>query len=79
MSKNSRHCPKCNNNSFTKSKSEPFYDIGKPKAISITYWKCQICKYEEIELKEFFEPELLSLLKGKSCFHVKNLDSKIKK
>jgi hypothetical protein len=26
------------------------------------------------ERKELFEPELLALLKGKSCFHVKRLD-----
>ena len=30
--------------------------------------------YAEPERKEIFPPELLSLLKGKSCFHVKRLD-----
>jgi len=30
--------------------------------------------YAEPELKKVFEPELLSLLKGKSCFHIKKLD-----
>jgi hypothetical protein len=33
--------------------------------------------YTETSLKEVFEPELLSLLKGKSCFHIKNLDEKL--
>jgi len=27
--------------------------------------------YTTTHLKDFFEPELLSLLKGKSCFHIK--------
>ena len=35
--------------------------------------------YTDTKLKDFFEPELLSLLKGKSCFHIKKLDSKLKK
>lgn len=30
--------------------------------------------YAESELKSVFKPELLRLLKGKSCFHVKKLD-----
>lgn len=30
--------------------------------------------YTHAEAKALFEPELLSLLKGKSCFHVKRLD-----
>jgi hypothetical protein len=30
--------------------------------------------YTETDLKSVFEPELLSLLKGKSCFHLKKLD-----
>jgi hypothetical protein len=30
--------------------------------------------YAEPERKELFDPELLALLKGKSCFHVKRLD-----
>lgn len=29
--------------------------------------------YAETELKTVFQPELLSLLKGKSCFHIKRL------
>ncbi len=29
--------------------------------------------YVDSELAEFFKPELLSLLKGKSCFHIKEL------
>ena len=33
--------------------------------------------YAEPELKQVFEPELLSLLKGKSCFHVKKLDERL--
>ena len=33
--------------------------------------------YVETEAKEFFEPELLALLKGKSCFHVKRLDDEL--
>lgn len=35
--------------------------------------------YADTKLKDFFGPELLSLLKGKSCFHVKKLDPKLKK
>ena len=30
--------------------------------------------YAEPEMKAVFAPELLALLKGKSCFHVKKLD-----
>jgi len=30
--------------------------------------------YIEAEMKQVFPPELLRLLKGKSCFHVKNLN-----
>ena len=30
--------------------------------------------YSDVEMKEFFQPELLSRLKGKSCFHIKKLD-----
>lgn len=35
--------------------------------------------YAEQELKKFFKPELLSLLKGKSCFHIKELNPKLEK
>ena len=31
--------------------------------------------YVEDELKTIFQPELLRLLKGKSCFHIKKLDA----
>jgi hypothetical protein len=31
--------------------------------------------YAEPEIKEFFKAELLSRLKGKSCFHIHKLDS----
>lgn len=30
--------------------------------------------YAEPEVKEMFQPELISLLKGKSCFHIKKLE-----
>ena len=30
--------------------------------------------YSDVEMKDFFKPELLSRLKGKSCFHIKKLD-----
>ena len=33
--------------------------------------------YTTPEMKGFFAPELLSLLKGKSCFHIKKLDRKL--
>lgn len=33
--------------------------------------------YTDTELKEVFKPELMSLLKGKSCFHVKKLDKEL--
>ncbi|WP_316506574.1 hypothetical protein [Nitrosopumilus sp.] len=35
--------------------------------------------YTDTKLKDFFEPELLSMLRGKSCFHIKKLDFKIKR
>ena len=35
--------------------------------------------YAKSALKKFFKPELLKLLKGKSCFHIKKLDSKLEK
>ena len=35
--------------------------------------------YAETKLATVFEPELLALLKGKSCFHVKKLDEHILK
>jgi len=34
--------------------------------------------YTDTELKEVFKPELLKLLKGKSCFHIKKLDSNLR-
>jgi hypothetical protein len=33
--------------------------------------------YTNIELKDVFKPELLKLLKGKSCFHVKKTSPEI--
>ena len=33
--------------------------------------------YADSELKDVFDPELLKLLKGKSCFHIKELDAKL--
>lgn len=30
--------------------------------------------YEEPDMKKVFDPALLKLLKGKSCFHIKKLD-----
>ena len=33
--------------------------------------------YAEESLKEFFPERLLKLLKGKSCFHVKELDEEL--
>lgn len=33
--------------------------------------------YIDTELKAMFKPELLKLLKGKSCFHIKSVDSEI--
>ena len=33
--------------------------------------------YTNIQLKKTFNPELLKLLKGKSCFHVKVLDESL--
>jgi len=35
--------------------------------------------YVDISLKEVFKPELLNLLKGKSCFHIKSFDDKLEK
>jgi hypothetical protein len=33
--------------------------------------------YSDAEVKGFFKPELLSCLKGKSCFHIKKLDGEL--
>lgn len=33
--------------------------------------------YVDTKLKDIFKPELLSLLKGKSCFYIKKLDKKL--
>ena len=33
--------------------------------------------YTDTDLKDVFKPELLKLLKGKSCFHIKNLDDEL--
>src|SRR5574338_1123305 len=33
--------------------------------------------YTDTSLKDIFAPELISTLKGKSCFHIKKLDKKI--
>lgn len=35
--------------------------------------------YAEVQVKEMFKPELLSLLKGRSCFHLKNQDAVVMK
>jgi hypothetical protein len=34
--------------------------------------------YTQPEMKKIFKPELLKLLKGKSCFHIKKLDNELK-
>lgn len=33
--------------------------------------------YTNVEIKEVFKPELLKLLKGKSCFHIKKMTPEI--
>jgi hypothetical protein len=35
--------------------------------------------YIDTDLKDVFELELLSLLKGKSCFHIRKIDEKLEK
>jgi hypothetical protein len=35
--------------------------------------------YTDVNLKDFFKPELRKLLKGKSCFHIKKLDAELEK
>ncbi len=35
--------------------------------------------YTDTKLKDVFKPELLNLLKGKSCFHIKSLDEELEK
>jgi hypothetical protein len=35
--------------------------------------------YADSELKKVFKPELLSLLKGKSCFHVREIDDELER
>ena len=33
--------------------------------------------YTDVNLKKVFKPELLKLLKGKSCFHIRKLDDEL--
>lgn len=33
--------------------------------------------YSSPDMKKFFKPELLSTLKGKSCFHIRTIDKKL--
>lgn len=33
--------------------------------------------YPDTNLRDLFKPELLNLLKGKSCFHIRELDPKL--
>jgi hypothetical protein len=35
--------------------------------------------YTDVKLQDVFQPELLSLLKGKSCFHIRSLDKQLEK
>ena len=35
--------------------------------------------YTDADLKDVFESDLLSLLRGKSCFHIKDLDARLEK
>jgi hypothetical protein len=35
--------------------------------------------YTDTDLMEVFEPELLKLLKGKSCFHIRKLDAELER
>lgn len=35
--------------------------------------------YTDTTLKEVFKPELLKLLKGKSCFHIRQLDENLER
>jgi hypothetical protein len=35
--------------------------------------------YTDANMKKVFHPDLLKLMTGKSCFHIKELDSKLKK
>ena len=34
--------------------------------------------YSDPEMKTLFQPQLLALLKGKSCFHIKRLDDQLR-
>jgi hypothetical protein len=35
--------------------------------------------YSDVKLKDVFSEDLLKLLKGKSCFHIKKMDKKLEK
>lgn len=35
--------------------------------------------YTDVKLRDVFKPELLKLLKGKSCFHIKDLNPELEK
>ena len=58
-----------------KKKKEVFFTsiIIQSKYVGFYYMPI----YTDIQLKKTFNPELLKLLKGKSCFHVKVLDESL--
>lgn len=58
-----------------KKKKEVFFTsiIIQSKYVGFYYMPI----YTDIKLKKIFNPELLKLLKGKSCFHVKVLDESL--
>lgn len=58
-----------------KKKKEVFFTsiIIQSKYVGFYYMPI----YTDIQLKKTFNPELLKLLKGKSCFHIKVLDESL--
>ncbi len=60
-----------------RKKKEMFFASMVPQKGYVGFYYMPI--YTNPEQQALFKPELLSLLKGKSCFHVKRLDVELKK
>lgn len=59
-----------------KKKSEMYFAEASIKSDYVGFYFMPIYLAPD-ELKKVLEPELLKLLKGKSCFHIKHLDDKL--
>ena len=60
-----------------RKRSEVFFASVIPQKGYVGFYYMPV--YAEPEMKAMFAPELLSLLKGKSCFHIRQLDRALTK